>query len=147
MSRLEQLYQEMILEHNRHPRCFGDVSGVTHDAFGKNPLCGDAYHVMVRVMNGVVEQVGFSGSGCAISKASGSLMGEMVTGKSVDEVLGLKDAFLRLMVSDAEPEVVLGKLKVFGGVKAFPVRVKCATLVWRALESALVDGSVVSTES
>lgn len=148
MSRLEQLYQEMILDHNKHPRHFVTLEHPTHDAFGKNPLCGDEYHLELSVKDGVIVDVGFQGSGCAISKASGSLMSSMIIGKPIDDALTMKDAFLTTLTGEptAKDAELLGKLKVFDGVKKFPVRVKCATLIWRALEAALSGSNEVSTE-
>jgi nitrogen fixation NifU-like protein len=144
MSRLENLYQEMILDHNKHPRHFCALSEYTHDAFGKNPLCGDEYHLELFVTDGVVSEVGFQGSGCAISKASGSVMSSEIIGKPVEDVLKMKDVFLDGLMGSGS---LSGKLKVFEGVKKFPARVKCATLIWRALEAALSGSKEVSTES
>lgn len=137
---LDRLYQEMILEHNKKPRNFGEISPFSHHAHGKNPLCGDDYHVYMQVNGNVVENIGFTGSGCAISKSSASMMTAMVKGKPVNEILALKDNFLQLVTTDTcsdECRQQVGRLKVFEGVKQFPVRVKCATLIWRALEAAL----------
>lgn len=148
MSRLEQLYQDMILEHNKHPRHFEAIEYPTHTAFGKNPLCGDEYHLSVEINDNVLSSIGFQGSGCAISKSSASMMTELVLGKTVQEALLVKDAFLTLLMQEGvgADRGLLGKLMVFEGVKKYPIRVKCATLIWRALEAAL-DGVVeVSTE-
>ena len=147
---LDNLYQQMILEHNKNPRNFKSVDPQTHYSHGHNPLCGDDYVVTLRVNdNGIIEDIGFTGTGCAISKASGSLMTETLIGKPVDEVLKIKDNFLTLVTEDEKPVESLGKLVVFEGVKKFPVRVKCAALVWRALEDALLNKSndhVITTE-
>ena len=143
MSRLAQLYQDMILDHNKHPRHFVSLETHTHDAFGKNPLCGDEYHLELSIEEGVIMDVGFQGSGCAISKASGSLMCDTIKGKSVSDALGLKDIFLNAMMGEG---VLADKLRVFEGVKKFPARVKCATLIWRALEAALSGNKEISTE-
>ncbi|MSR88703.1 MAG: SUF system NifU family Fe-S cluster assembly protein [Candidatus Margulisbacteria bacterium] len=148
MSRLEQLYQDMILEHNKHPRHFESIESPTHTAFGKNPLCGDEYHLSVEIKDNVVFLIGFQGSGCAISKSSASMMTELVLGKSVQEALQIKEAFLTLLMQDeaGTDRSLLGKLMVFEGVKKYPVRVKCATLIWRTLEAALEGVVEVSTE-
>jgi nitrogen fixation NifU-like protein len=125
------------------------MSPCTHSSHGKNPLCGDDFFVFVNVIDGFIEDISFHGHGCAISKSSGSLMTDYLKGKSVDEVLHCKDLFIRLVSQDMtdEEKQQLGKLKVFEGVKQYPVRVKCAALVWRALEDALVvNKGEISTE-
>ena len=151
MSRLQRLYQATILEHNKNPRHFGVLDTYTHHVHGRNPLCGDDYILYLFIDEGdCIQQVSFVGKGCAISKASGSMMAECVLGQSVDAVVKQKDLFLNLLhesCTDAD-KGQLGALTVFEGVCAFPARVKCAALIWRALEQALTgDGSVdVSTE-
>lgn len=149
-TRLQQLYEAMILEHNKNPRNFKILEGCTHQSHGKNPLCGDDYYVFLNIDDQqIIQDVGFIGQGCAISKSSGSLMTDRVKGKSVSDVLALKEAFLHMVtegISESE-KVLLGKLTVFEGVKQYPVRVKCAALVWRALEDALLRSQgTVSTE-
>ncbi|NBV42240.1 SUF system NifU family Fe-S cluster assembly protein [bacterium] len=150
MSRLEALYQQLILDHNKNPQNFKKVASYSHYSHGRNPLCGDDYEVMIRVENNRIEDIGFSGSGCAISKSSGSLMTAALKGKTVEESVRLKDSFIQLLLEDViSPDEVknLGKLAVFEGVKKFPARVKCAALVWRALEDALAgQKGAVSTE-
>jgi nitrogen fixation NifU-like protein len=139
----------MILEHNKKPRNFLKLEHHTHSSHGKNPLCGDDYFVFINVDNNVIQDVSFLGQGCAISKSSGSLMTEVLKGKTVEEAIEMKDAFLDMVSKDinAETKALLGKLKVFEGVKQFPVRVKCAALVWRALEDAIENKSgEISTE-
>ena len=146
---LDELYKQMILEHNKHPRNFKEVDPCTHYSHGKNPLCGDEFKVMLRLKDNKIEEIGFIGDGCAISKASGSMMTDLLCGKTLTESLVLKDDFLNLITKDIKVSDSLGKLKVFEGVKKFPVRVKCAALVWRALEDALEAKSVqhcISTE-
>lgn len=140
-ARLSELYQEVILDHNRNPRNFGRMADATSFARGINPLCGDHYDVYVQKdASGAILKVSFDGDGCAISKASASLMTDAVEGKSAREVEALKDHFLHLL-TDASPAAEhrdgVGRLKFLEGVKNFPVRVKCATLAWRALEEAL----------
>ena len=141
MSRLDQLYQDMILEHNKNPRQFGVPASASHASHGVNPLCGDDYWVYLNVdEHAVIQDVHFHGTGCAISKSSGSMMSQAVKGRPVSEVLEMKEAFIGMLTSKTEDpsfKEKVGKLKLFEGVKKFPVRVKCATLVWRALEDAL----------
>jgi len=149
MSRLDQLYQEMILEHNKNPRNFGVLEPCSHFSHGKNPLCGDDFFVFLDVKDGVINDVKFDGAGCAISKSSASLMTTAIKGQVVEDVLRKKDLFLKMVTEAISPEEEkeLGKLKVFSGVKKYPVRVKCAALIWRALENALEHGSgSISTE-
>ncbi len=139
-ARLSELYQEVILDHNRNPRNFGRMADATSFARGVNPLCGDHYDVYVQKSGGTVQKVSFEGEGCAISKASASLMTAAIEGKPVGEAEALKDHFLHLLtdaVAAAEHREGVGRLKFLEGVKKFPVRVKCATLAWRALEEAL----------
>ncbi|MBI59918.1 SUF system NifU family Fe-S cluster assembly protein [bacterium] len=138
---LNKLYEQMILEHNKNPRNFKKVDPCTHSSHGHNPLCGDDYVVSIRVKDGIIDDIGFEGMGCAISKASGSLMTETLIGKPIDFVLDTKDKFINLVTEDDAVNENLGKLVVFEGVKKYPVRVKCAALVWRALEDALINTS------
>ncbi|MBY0399894.1 SUF system NifU family Fe-S cluster assembly protein [Myxococcota bacterium] len=151
MDDLRELYQATILEHNKRPRNFAKLEHPTHEADGHNPLCGDALTLYARVDgNGRLADVAFQGSGCAISKASASLMTEHVKGKTVDEVQADFERFHALLT--AAPDVVpstdgLGKLAVFSGVREYPVRVKCATLAWHALKAALeARGETAKTE-
>lgn len=153
MSRLEQLYQDVILDHNKNPRNFSALENPTHACHGKNPLCGDDYWVELKISpEQTIEDIRFHGDGCAISKASGSLMTWSLIGKSTSEALSTKDLFLELITQDElaeDTKTKLGRLAVFEGVKKFPVRVKCAALVWRALEGALSPKSeqTISTEN
>jgi len=141
--RLSNLYQEVILDHNRRPRNFKEITHPTQYSHGVNPLCGDDYHLyLVMDSHGIVQDVGFQGSGCAISKASASMMTSMIKGKSLHEVTGLKDGFLELMTEEITSESIkskVGRLIIFEGVREFPVRVKCATLIWQAFSDALKD--------
>ena len=150
MSEIRELYQSVILDHNKSPRNFGKPAGANRHAEGDNPLCGDQISVHVALRDGVVEDVGFVGRGCAISTASASLMTEAVKGRSTADVGKLFDTFHALVTSDPrrEPDTAgLGKLAVFAGVREFPVRVKCATLCWHTLRAALGGGGeTVSTE-
>jgi nitrogen fixation NifU-like protein len=150
MSELRELYQSVILDHNRKPRNARVPEGANRHADGDNPLCGDKLSVHVTLEDGVVADVGFVGEGCAISTASASLMTEAVKGRSAEQVERLFDRFHALVTgsSGSEGEVdELGKLRVFAGVREFPMRVKCATLGWHTLRAALEGASAtVSTE-
>ena len=150
MDELRELYQSVILDHNKSPRNFGEPDGANHHADGDNPLCGDQITVHVALEDDVVKDVGFVGQGCAISTASASLMTEAVKGKPADEVLKLFEGFHTLVTSDpkTEPEAdELGKLAVFAGVREFPMRVKCASLCWHTLRAAITSSEAkVSTE-
>ena len=139
MSDLRDLYQEVIFDHNRNPRNFGELADATHHADGHNPLCGDQLTVYVQLKEGVVEKAMFIGHGCAISKASASLMTEAVKGKTVEEVESLF-ADMHAMLTEAHPEARdFGKLEVLSGVREFPARVKCATLAWHTLHNAITE--------
>lgn len=144
---LRQLYQEMIIDHGRHPRNFGKLACATHSQIGHNPLCGDLLTLYLTVRADKVEELRFEGSGCAISMASASLMTEAVKGKSIEEVEKLFEVFHGLVTTGRNAEDTLGKLAVFQGVAEFPIRVKCATLAWHTLKAALSHKSdAVSTE-
>lgn len=150
MSELRELYQAVILDHNKKPRNFRVLEGANRTAQGFNPLCGDKVTVYLDVEDDVVRDVSFQGSGCAISTASASLMTQAVKGKPVDEVRKMFERFHAVVTrsgSEAADTEGLGKLAVFAGVREFPMRVKCATLVWHALERALEGKQeVVTTE-
>ena len=150
MSDLEELYQEVILDHNRRPRNFQRLTDANREAAGHNPLCGDQVHVYLKVDDQeIIQDISFEGSGCAISTASASIMTETIKGKSLDQVQKLFDTFRSLVTGKAaaSPDVELGKLAVFHGVSEFPVRVKCATLAWHTLQAALKQQATpVSTE-
>ncbi len=139
MSDLRELYQEVIFDHNRHPRNFGVLEHPTKVAHGHNPLCGDQLTLYLTVRDGVVVEVSFQGQGCAISTASASLMTEAVKGKPLAEVEQLFTAFHTMLTEDpTEPRSDLGKLEVFEGVREYPARVKCATLAWHTLHNAVL---------
>ena len=147
MSELTDLYQELILDHNRRPRNFGTLDGASHRAEGHNPLCGDRLSLYVRVDDGVIGDVRFQGSGCAISKASASLMTDSIKGRKVEEVERLFQRFHRMVTTPAGEDVEdLGKLSALAGVREFPVRVKCASLAWHTLKAALEKKPLTSTE-
>ena len=143
------LYQEVILDHNRSPRNFGPLEDADLQADGHNPLCGDRLSIAVKVDDGVVTDVRFQGSGCAISQASASLMTEEINGKTLDEARALFDRFHQLVTDQTAPadEASLGKLTVFAGVRDYPARVKCAILAWHTLRAAVDHGhEAISTE-
>ena len=147
MTDLSELYQQVILDHNRSPRNFRKVPGANRQAEGYNPLCGDRISLQVRVEGDVIRELGFQGSGCAISKAAASLMTAAVEGKTTDEANALFRAFHDMLAGGATAP---GKLAAFAGVKAFPARVKCANLSWHALRAALentVAAQPITTES
>jgi nitrogen fixation NifU-like protein len=147
-SDLRELYQEVILDHNRRPRNFGSLPGANRVAEGHNPLCGDQVAVSLTVEGDVIRDVSFQGSGCAISTASASMMTEAVKGKSVAEARALFADFHHLVTgAPAAGDADLGILAVFGGVREYPMRVKCATLAWHTLKAALDrKPAAVSTE-
>lgn len=148
MSDLSELYQQVILDHNRHPRNFGRPQGTNRTAEGNNPLCGDRINVFVALEGDAIKDIGFQmppGAGCAISKASASVMTTAVKGKSVTEAESLFQAFRDML---AGGPVAPGKLAAFGGVRAFPSRIKCANLAWHALHAALQNqAEPVTTET
>lgn len=140
MSDLDDLYQSVILDHDRAPRNFRVIEGAhCREAEGHNPLCGDRFRVMLKVEHGVVTDAGFQGSGCAISKASASLMTDTLKGKTVEEANRIFRRFHQELTARGEEEAgeLPSKLKVFKGVAAFPMRIKCATLAWHAMKEAL----------
>jgi nitrogen fixation NifU-like protein len=144
------LYEQVILEHNKKPRNFREMPDATRALEGFNPLCGDHFTLYVKLNGDVVEDVSFSGAGCAISKSSASVMTTLVKGKTVKEAEALFAAFHKMVTSPPDAQIdeeKAGRLAVFAGVREFPVRIKCATLAWHTLLSAL-DGksNVVSTE-
>jgi nitrogen fixation NifU-like protein len=150
MTGLTDLYQEVILDHNRSPRNFGSLPSANRTAIGHNPLCGDQLTVYLRMEGDVIKEVRFEGKGCAISKASASLMTEALAGKTAEEAEALFQKFHALLMGppDVKPDVrSFGKLAVFGGVREFPVRVKCATLAWHTVHAALAgQAAPASTE-
>jgi len=138
MSELSDLYQEVILDHNKKPRNFRKLEDANRCAEGFNPLCGDQIQLYLKLDGGVIRDIGFQGSGCAISRASASLMTSALKGKSAQEASELYARFHRLVTSGAETDAeALGKLAVFSGVREFPARVKCASLAWHTLHAAL----------
>lgn len=144
---MAELYQQMILEHNKKPRNFGTLEGATHSAEGFNPLCGDHYTVHLKVDDqGFVRESAFEGSGCAISKASASMMTVTIKDKPVDEVKKIFDDVHKLLTGKSDTIESAGKLKIFAGIWKYPSRVKCASLAWHALNAAVSGQKSVSTE-
>jgi nitrogen fixation NifU-like protein len=150
MSDLRDLYQEVILDHTKHPRNFGTLPSATHRAQGHNPLCGDQLALFVEVADDRLRDLRFAGRGCAISTASASLLTETLKGKTTSEAHALFERFHAAVTSASDEPVDtagLGKLAVFAGVREFPMRVKCASLAWHTLEAALARrADPVSTE-
>jgi len=147
MAELTDLYQEVILDHNRRPRNFHVLADASHTAEGYNPLCGDRLTLYLKLVDGVVADVAFEGAGCAISKASASMMTDAVKGKSIAEARALFERFHRMVTTPPEQPVEdLGKLSALAGVREFPVRVKCASLAWHTLKAAMNDKRRTSTE-
>ncbi len=148
---LKKLYQQVLLDHNKNPRNFKVIENATHYAHGVNPLCGDDYHLFITIEKGTIKDIGFHGSGCAISKSVSSMMTTHIVDKAIEDVIKIKDNFIELLtneLTDNDAKHMLGHLTLFENVKDFPIRVKCATLIWRALETALLNkiDKKVSTE-
>ena len=149
MSDLKQLYQEMILDHNKNHRHFGEIAHPTNKAEGYNPLCGDQYTLYLQGEDDKIVDVGFEGAGCAISKSSASIMTSCLKGATLEEAEQMFDNFHRMLTRDTKPEELPGKLcKIVAlqGVKNFPTRIKCATLVWHTMKSALTGKTGTTTE-
>src|SRR5919204_6150754 len=137
MADLRELYQDVILEHSKSPRNYRELPGANHKAEGYNPLCGDHFTLYLKLDGDVIRDITFQGSGCAISKASASMMTQSLKGKTREEAEKLFEHFHSLVTGKNGNQGELGKLAVFSGVSEFPVRVKCATLAWHALHAAL----------
>lgn len=148
MNDLSDLYQEMILDHNRSPLNYGALSDPDHVSHGDNPLCGDKLSLFLKMEGSVVSEIGFEGVGCAISTASASLMTESVKGRTREEAIGVMKKFHSMVTEEEGGDFKsLGKLAAFVGVRDYPVRVKCATLAWHTFRAAIDGGdSTVSTE-
>lgn len=150
MSLLRELYQEVILDHNKNPRNFRVMEGATKHVEGYNPLCGDHYTIFVKMDGDVISDVSFQGAGCAISKSSASVMTSLLKGKTKEEAEQMFNHFHKLVKGELNAEEhleTLGKLAAFAGVSEFPARVKCASLAWHTLHAALHDDAqTVSTE-
>ena len=134
---LEDLYQELILDHNRYPHHYGQLPRHSHRAHGHNPLCGDELEVYLWVQNNQIQDIGFTGQGCAISKSSASIMTDELIGKTLEEASLIFEDFHQLLTREDALGEKLSKAQVFAGVRQFPIRVKCATLAWHTLHAAL----------
>jgi nitrogen fixation protein NifU and related proteins len=149
MSELSELYQQVILDHNKKPRNFRKIEAANRSAEGYNPLCGDQLTVYMQLEDEVVRDISFEGSGCAISKAAASMMTQSVKGKSKQEAEALFGEFHRMVTGELDTEATanqLGRLTIFAGVRDFPARVKCASLSWHTMHAALNNQEVTSTE-
>ncbi len=149
MSELRELYQQVILDHNKKPRNFRKLVPASHSAEGYNPLCGDQLTIYLNLEDDSVKEISFEGSGCAISKAAASMMTQAVKGKTKEQAEELFKEFHSMVIGEPGEEAVtnsLGNLKIFAGVREFPVRVKCATLPWHTMHAALNKQELVSTE-
>ena len=149
MSELSELYQQVILDHNKKPRNFRRLATANHTAEGYNPLCGDQLTVYLQLENDAVKDISFEGSGCAISKAAASMMTQAVKGRTKQEAERLFTEFHKMVTGDLGDQSTpneLGNLEIFAGVREFPVRVKCATLAWHTMQAALNNEATVSTE-
>ena len=150
MYDLEDLYQEIVMDHNRRPRNFGEIKNPTNSANGFHPLCGDQITLQLHLKDGLVSDLAFIGVGCAISKSSASMMTEELKGKTLDHAENLFEAFRKMITrnpGDSYDSDLLGDLEILQGVSRYPARIKCATLAWHTLHSAIHDeNNVVSTE-
>jgi nitrogen fixation NifU-like protein len=150
MSELSELYQQVILDHNKKPRNFRELEGANRTAEGFNPLCGDQLTVYMLLDEGVVRDLSFVGTGCAISKASASMMTQAVKGRTREEALALFEEFHRMVTGELDEEAEensLGHLKIFAGVRDYPARVKCASLPWHTMHAALEGEESATTEN
>jgi nitrogen fixation NifU-like protein len=143
---LTELYQQVILDHSRKPRNFRVLPEANRSAEGNNPLCGDRFTVFLKLEHGVIQDISFQGSGCAISKASASMMTDQLKGKSVAEAEKTFAQYQQMVTTGPADEEAMGKLCAFSGVRHFPMRVKCAILPWHALMAGLKGEKIVSTE-
>jgi nitrogen fixation NifU-like protein len=150
MNDLQDLYQDIIMDHNRRPRNFGPVDQPTHKKEGYNPLCGDQIEIELKILDGIVVDVGFTGVGCAISKSSASMMTEEIKGKKLEVVESMFEQFRRMITVNDQMDLdadLLGDLEILQGVSRYPARIKCATLAWHTLHSAIEgDENTVTTE-
>jgi len=149
MDHRQELYQQTILEHNRSPRNFKKIERPTHFAEGYNPLCGDHLNIYINLDGDVIKEIAFDGSGCAISKASASMMTSALKGKTVAEAKTIFDQFHKLVIGELKPDRdpnILDKLTVFSGIWQYPARVKCAVLSWHTMKGALDQVKTISTE-
>ena len=146
MDVFRDLYQQLIIDHNQSPRNFHEITDASHHADGQNPLCGDELSVFIKEKNGAIEEISFIGTGCAISKASASIMTSTLRGMMVNEANILFDKF-HILATTGESAEDLGKLAVLGGVHKYPSRVKCATLAWHTFQGAMNNAQeIIKTE-
>jgi nitrogen fixation NifU-like protein len=143
---LNELYQEVILDHSRKPRNFHVLPGANRSAEGHNPLCGDRFTVFLKLENDVIKDISFQGAGCAISKASASMMTEQLKGKTVADAEKLFGQYQHMITTGPVDEEAVGKLRAFAGVRQFPMRVKCAILAWHAMLAGLKGQTSATTE-
>lgn len=149
MNDIQSLYQQVILDHNKNPRNFGPLLSANHSADGLNPLCGDDITVHLSIENNIIKEISFEGSGCAIAKSSASIMTTVLKGKSIKQAEQLFTDFHFVVTAPLDAELnddLLGKMAVFTGVREFPARVKCASLAWHTMQSALHGNDIASTE-
>jgi nitrogen fixation NifU-like protein len=149
MNEIQSLYQQMILDHNKNPRNFGELSELTHCAEGHNPLCGDEVTVFMNIKDGIIQDITFKGSGCAIATSSASIMTTVLKGKTVKEAEEFFNQFHGIVTASMDDAIQtdeLGKLAVFTGVREFPARVKCASLAWHTMNNAIHGETNASTE-
>ncbi len=147
MSDLNDLYRQVIIDHNKNPHNFGELSQASHSAQGSNPLCGDKISVQMIIENDIITDINFQGEGCAISRASSSIMTTLLKGKKITEAEKIFENFHNLLTTESPALISPEKLIVFSGVKEFPMRVKCATLPWHTMNAALKkEKKVVTTE-
>jgi len=149
MSDLKDLYQEIILDHNKNPRNYGKLEACTHKAEGYNPMCGDHYSIYLKVRDGIIEEVTFEGAGCAISKSSASMMTANLKGKTVEDAKRIFQEFQDWMTSDkpcVEVSEDICSVEPLQGVREYPTRIKCATLIWHTMNNALNGKDKSSTE-
>ena len=146
MLETRELYQQLILDHNRHPKNFRTIDGASGKSEGYNPLCGDRYHVYVTLRDARIEDIAFQGAGCAISKASASLMTHLVRGKTRTEAGEMFTEFQQIVAGDRELDDDLGELGAFAGIRDYPSRAKCATLAWHTMMAALEGKGDITTE-
>lgn len=142
---IDDLYQELIIDHGTEPRNFNILSECSHKASGNNPLCGDQLEVFLKVSGNIIEDISFKGTGCAISMASSSIMTEELKGKTIEEAMALFNGFVQTLTTEQSPESLPIKIQALTGVRKYPMRVKCATLAWHTLKSAYYDNNGTAT--
>lgn len=146
MNEINELYQQLVIDHNKHPANFGSLATPTHHGEGINQICGDKIFIDLIIEEGKIVDIRFSGDGCAIAKSSASIMTAIVKGKTIENATSDFESFRTLVTTDEEPKSELGKMLVFKGVREFPARVKCASLAWHTLISAINNITTTTTE-